>query len=80
MKANEKIRVGIIGIGNWGRYGHVPGHFMRAGRPVNTFVRKLVSAHACLTQAPLRRPGSYRESGLFAIRPSSWNCLATRRI
>ena len=24
MKANDKIRVGIIGIGNWGRYGHVP--------------------------------------------------------
>jgi len=24
MKANGKIRAGIIGIGNWGRYGHVP--------------------------------------------------------
>ena len=24
MKANDKIRAGIIGIGNWGRYGHVP--------------------------------------------------------
>jgi predicted dehydrogenase len=24
MKADDKIRAGIIGIGNWGRYGHVP--------------------------------------------------------
>jgi hypothetical protein len=24
MNANGKIRAGIIGIGNWGRYGHVP--------------------------------------------------------
>jgi hypothetical protein len=24
VKANGKIWAGIIGIGNWGRYGHVP--------------------------------------------------------
>ena len=24
MSRTDKIRVGLVGVGNWGRYGHIP--------------------------------------------------------